>query len=249
MPENTSSSSSNNDTVDPTNTVHRDTVGPLYRQPDTPMWLRGDAKGKLSCETTLSVATKIEAMTIPPATSSVNSRHTNVLMNSKIRFLVNNMMDEISTALKQIHYCLSDNNKLISTTKSHDWSKYLQSLQRLGVDTSAVDLSPVIDHLVHFSNQYYNNKIQWHSTINWKHIHNLTLSTDNPLQIQSENCSSPQLTTLQITSDLNINQLTWHTHPSGGRDPTLSTSFWRLSRHSYLNIVTPYSQWQEKQEI
>jgi len=62
------------------------------------------------------------------------------------------MTDEISKLLSQMHCCPKDNNKLISTIKSHDWPKYLQTLQRLGVDTSTVDLSPVIDHLVHFTN-------------------------------------------------------------------------------------------------
>jgi len=60
--------------------------------------------------------------------------------------------------------------------------KYLQSLQRLEVDTSTVDLSPVIDHLVHFTNQYYNSKMQQcvndFQQLTKTTYHKLILSTD-----------------------------------------------------------------------
>jgi len=92
------------------------------------MWSRGDAKGKLSSEISLSTVTKLGTVTIPPTLSSINNRHPHIQMNSTIRITINNMTDEISILLSQIHCCPKDNNKLISTIKNRDWSKYLQSL-------------------------------------------------------------------------------------------------------------------------
>jgi len=157
-------------------------MGSSCHQPDTRTQLRGDSKGKHPIGKPLPAATK-GAVAVPPILLS--NRQIEIYMNPHIRNNINSTINKLHDISHQLKCCSPLCDAVLINFRDHNWSGYLQPLGRLGVDTSTVNLEPVIDHLVKFTNQHYENKKQCHirniqSLIETTH-HNVIMShsTDN----------------------------------------------------------------------
>jgi len=166
-PIDTLSPSPHNEMSDPIHNVHRDLMGSSCHQPDTRTQLRGDSKGKHPIGKPLPAATK-GAVAVPPILLS--NRQIEIYMNPHIRNNINSTINKLHDISHQLKCCSPLCDAVLINFRDHNWSGYLQPLGRLGVDTSTVNLKPVTDHLVKFTNQHYKNKKkshQRHSNTNW----------------------------------------------------------------------------------
>lgn len=143
--------------------AHSGTKGPSHSLTvNGHTWWSRDGRGKLPKVVSVPhlVMTKCTPA-VKPTSLTVNrlcpSGHT-IIHHRLIRIELNNMFDSISIVLNQIHeYTCQYDNTESRVILGHNWLRYLQLLERLGVDP---DLWPVKEILLDCAHSHYKNKME-----------------------------------------------------------------------------------------
>jgi len=128
-------------------------MGFLCHQPDTCIGSKWDSKGKHP--------NPCQLLPILPILSSNRQMKIKIHLNSHSGNN-NDMINKLHIILHQFNCCSPLCDETLTNIRNHDWSEYLKIVDRFKISTSTISLEPAISHLLDFTNQHYENKIQHH---------------------------------------------------------------------------------------